>query len=185
MQSIKIDGICSAPPRLGYKNRFSGILQTTANATGINNYDGLLLCRRPYSMQKTLSQKEREANIKDAFQTSKLLHDENIVLIDDVASTGSTLRECIRTLKKSGAGTIIILVLAINQIHESYWSSFSAQVSCPRCGEKMHLLINSNTKQFFYSCYGCARTMNFHDGRQKIITYVNREIAVSNEEIDF
>ena len=184
MLSEKIDGICSTPPRVGAKNRFSRILQTSAKATGVKNYDGLLICGRPYSMQKSLSCIEREENIKGAFQATSILNGETMVLIDDVASTGSTLRECVRILKRSGVGKIIIIVLAINQIHESYWSSFSAQVSCPRCREKMHLLVNSNSKQFFYSCFRCKnQTMNFNEGRQRVITYVNREVAVSDDEI--
>lgn len=182
--TTEIDGICSVPARIGMDNRFSGILQTVASAIGIDNYDGLLECSREYSSQKTLSQLEREENIKDVFQVARLLHRESIVLIDDIASTGSTLRECVRALKKAGAGRIIILVLAINQIHETYWSSIPVQVSCPSCGEKMHLLANSRSKQLFYSCYGCRnQTLNFEAGRQQIIACVNREIDRPDEEI--
>lgn len=184
ISTTKVDGICSVPARLGTNNRFSGILQTVANATGIGNYGGLLECSRQYFSQKSLSQQEREENIKGVFQATKPLNGENIVLIDDISSTGSTLRECVRMLKEAGAGSIIILVLAINQIHETYWSSIPAQVSCPNCGEKMHLLVNSRSKQFFYSCYGCRnQTMNFDTGRKQIVACVNREIDRPDEEI--
>ena len=182
--TTEIDGICSVPPRLGINNRFSSILYTVASATGIGNYDGLLECNKQFIFQKSLSQQEREENIKGVFQVTRRLKGENIVLIDDITSTGSTLRECVRMLKEAGAGSIIILVLAINQIHETYWSSIPAQVSCPNCGEKMHLLVNSRSKQLFYSCYACRnQTMNFANGRRCVISCVNQEVAVFDDEI--
>ena len=184
LTTMKVDGICSVPARIGTEDRFSAIMQTVASATGIENYDGLLQCNRQYLSQKSLSQQEREENIKGVFQSSRPLRGENIILIDDIASTGSTLRECVRILKGAGAGRIVVLVLAINQIHETYWSSIPAQVSCPNCGEKMHLLVNSRNKQLFYSCYACRKqTMNFEAGRKHIIACVNREIDRPDDEI--
>ena len=184
MTAIEIDGICSVPPRTGLENRFSSVLKTVSGNTGISNYNGLLESTRQHLSQKSLSQKDRAENIKGVFQATRILHGENIVLIDDIVSTGSTLRECIRMLKKAGAGKIVMLVLAINQIHGSYWSSFPAQVSCPQCREKMHLLVNSKNKQLFYSCYSCRnQTMSFDSGRQSVISCVNREVAIKNDEI--
>jgi predicted amidophosphoribosyltransferase len=40
------------------------------------------------------------------------LHGEAILLIDDVLTTGATVRECCRVLKKNGAGRITVAVLA-------------------------------------------------------------------------
>lgn len=182
--TTEIDGICSVPARIGTKNRFSDILQNVASATGTKNFDGLLECSRQYSSQKSLSQQEREVNVKDVFKVTRLIREENIVLIDDIVSTGSTLRECVRVLKRAGAERIVILVLAVNQIHETYWSSIPAQVNCPNCGGKMHLLVNSGSRQLFYSCYGCRnQTMSYEMGRQQIIDCVNGEIERPNEEI--
>ncbi len=58
---------------------------------------------------------ERLTNLVNAFalsprQTSpKGLH---ILLIDDVCTTGATLKECARVLKKAGAASVKALVLA-------------------------------------------------------------------------
>ena len=40
------------------------------------------------------------------------LRDEKIILVDDVATSGATLCEAARALKRAGAGEIVGLVLA-------------------------------------------------------------------------
>lgn len=59
---------------------------------------------------------EREKNVKEVFGlrrplTANLQHS-TIVLVDDVSTTGATLKECARVLKKAGAQKIWGLVLA-------------------------------------------------------------------------
>lgn len=57
--------------------------------------------------QSTLKSTERLRNIKNTFQIRTALPpDCNILLIDDVFTTGSTLNELAQTLKKSGANRI-------------------------------------------------------------------------------
>ena len=55
--------------------------------------------------QTTLTAKERRHNVKQAFGVNKKLP-EHVAVIDDVITTGSTMTEFCKTLKKSG--TIII-----------------------------------------------------------------------------
>ncbi len=62
--------------------------------------------------QTYLSANQRKKNIKDAFQVMGNLRKRNILLIDDVATTGSTLNECAKALKKAGAEKVICLVFA-------------------------------------------------------------------------
>jgi ComF family protein len=64
--------------------------------------------------QVELSEKEREENIKGVF---KIKNDEKILgkkilLVDDVYTTGSTMKECARILKRAGAKEIIGIVIA-------------------------------------------------------------------------
>lgn len=60
--------------------------------------------------QREFSASGRKENVKNAFRAKKTSG--KILLIDDVATTGATLAECVKTLKKSGAKEVISLVFA-------------------------------------------------------------------------
>jgi ComF family protein len=64
--------------------------------------------------QKKMNPAERIKNMKNAFavRDAELIRNKNIVLIDDVFTTGATANECIKTLKKAGAKLISILTVA-------------------------------------------------------------------------
>lgn len=184
LKSHGVYGICSVPSRPGENNRFSNILTHISKETGIVNLGEELICKEIYSTQKSLSQTEREENVKNVFEMKKVMNGENVIIIDDIVSTGATLRECIRTMKSAGAGRIDIIVLAVNQIQETYWSSIPVQVSCPHCGEKMRLLVNSRNRSFFYSCFNCrSQTIDFKEGRESIVDLVNHEMKVSTDGV--
>ncbi len=61
--------------------------------------------------QAKLSKKERLENVKGAFEVKKD-PPEKLVLVDDVFTTGATLRECCKELKKRGAKKVWGFVLA-------------------------------------------------------------------------
>lgn len=172
----EIDGICSVPSRPGKENRFQDIIEVIANQCEISNLTDKMICLEDYPTQKNLPQFEREENVEDVFRYNGDLFNKNIIIIDDIISTGSTMRACIRELMEKGANQIFVIVLAVNQMQGSYWSSVDAQVNCPYCDEKMHLLVNSYNKQFFYSCYSCRNsTLNFQEGREILCEQVNNE----------
>jgi len=177
VDNYKIDGICSVPSRPGRINRFEGILDTVSREYSLINYGPSLICIKDYPSQKSLSYQERQDNIRGVFSFGCELHGESIIIVDDIITTGATMSECINTLYDAGAGEIYIVVLAVNQQGTNYWSSNEIQVSCPNCGGKMHLLINSGNKSFFYSCYDCGKTMSFLDGHEILEECVNQEYS--------
>ena len=61
--------------------------------------------------QARLTRQERMSNLVGAFET-KFKPPEHVVLIDDVMTTGATLNECAKTLKKSGAKVVYALTFA-------------------------------------------------------------------------
>jgi ComF family protein len=63
--------------------------------------------------QINLRIKEREDNIKGAFvvKDDMAFRDKNVLLIDDVFTTGATIRECAKALNKAGA-EVYVLTLA-------------------------------------------------------------------------
>lgn len=73
-----------------------------------------------YKIKETHSQvsiknrKERLSNLKGSFSVKnpELIKNKNIILIDDVSTTGATLAEARKILKSSGAKKVISLVVA-------------------------------------------------------------------------
>ncbi len=67
----------------------------------------------PTQVSKKVRQ-ERLKNLEGAFQISdpEKIKDKNIILIDDVTTTGATFSECSRVLKSAGARRVISLALA-------------------------------------------------------------------------
>jgi len=73
-----------------------------------------LLRHRATSPQTTLSGAKRRKNLTRAFslKNQKVVKDKTILLIDDVFTTGSTVNECAKVLKKAGAKRIEVFTLA-------------------------------------------------------------------------
>ena len=175
----EIYGICSVPARPGNGNRFQGITNMIANECKLKNLTDKMICSKDYPTQKNLSQSEREENVEDVFSYNGNLLGKNVIIIDDIISTGSTMRACIRELKNKGANQVFIVVLGVNQMQGSYWSSIDAQVSCPNCNKKMQLLVNSYNRIFFYSCNSCRnKTFDFQEGRKMLCKQVNDEFKI-------
>jgi ComF family protein len=64
--------------------------------------------------QIKLSDKERKENVRGVFliKDRELIKNKNILLVDDVYTTGATMEECAIVLKKAGAKDIIGVVVA-------------------------------------------------------------------------
>lgn len=71
---------------------------------------------RPTPSQGHLKADERRKNVKSAFSVHpkrrSALQGKNVLLIDDVYTTGSTVRECARVLREAGAKDVFVLTLA-------------------------------------------------------------------------
>ena len=74
----------------------------------------LLVRVRPTPPQTGLNSKERRENVKGAFAVPRpeLVKGKRILLIDDVFTTGATVRECAKVLRKAGANRVDILTVA-------------------------------------------------------------------------
>ena len=64
------------------------------------------------STQTRMTRDERDMNVSGAFKCTANLSKKNILLIDDVITTGSTVQACLKVLKDAGAETVDILVIA-------------------------------------------------------------------------
>jgi ComF family protein len=75
---------------------------------------------RPTAPQTSFNGAARRTNLKNAFGVVKphRLAGKNILLVDDVFTTGTTVNECARVLKKAGAAEVLVLTLA--RVKEDY-----------------------------------------------------------------
>lgn len=77
------------------------------------NLENLLIRIRDTGQQVGRTREERLKNMANAFALSpKSQLPKNVLLVDDVWTTGATMRECARILKKAGAKYVWGLVLA-------------------------------------------------------------------------
>ena len=76
---------------------------------------GHLVRVRPTGFQARLRQKERWTNLEAAFKmkSSLAVRGKNILLIDDLLTTGATSSGAAQVLKTAGAATVYVLALAV------------------------------------------------------------------------
>ena len=91
--------------RRGY-NQAERIAVTLRPSLGIPVAPGLLVRSRATAAQSGRSRPERLANVRGAFRASAGLRGLRVLLVDDVVTTGATLRECARTLKAAGVRSV-------------------------------------------------------------------------------
>lgn len=99
----------------GY-NQAELIARALAKAGGLDYANPLRRIRRtPRQAAQSLS--GREANVRGAFALRRsaraLVKDRHVILVDDVKTTGATLRQCARLLKRAGARSVQVAVVAV------------------------------------------------------------------------
>lgn len=83
----------------------------TARALGRHAESALIRIRRT-EQQALLARDARGQNVREAFRATRAWHGERVLLIDDVATTGTTLGSAAEALYAAGAGAVIGLVFA-------------------------------------------------------------------------
>lgn len=78
----------------------------------------LLLKKINNKEQKTLDSKSRIENVRNVYEYNNRINlkDKNILLIDDVITTGATVRECSKILLNNGAKFIQVITIAKSNI---------------------------------------------------------------------
>ena len=95
-------------------NQSSAIAQGFFPDSNFTHQNQIVLRVKSTVSQTELNRDERLKNVHQAFTVSRpdSVRDKNIVLVDDVITTGATINECARVLKEAGAGNIWGLTLA-------------------------------------------------------------------------
>ncbi len=95
----------------GY-NQSSLLSQQIVATTGFKHSVDCLKRIRDTRQQARLSQAERLLNVRAAFAANEDLRGRSVLLVDDVATTGSTLRECANALRAKGAAAVYGIVVS-------------------------------------------------------------------------
>lgn len=112
------DVICSVPlhkRRLKWRgyNHAEELAQEMGEAFSLPVIDALLKTQHT-TPQANLGKERREANLKGVFQARNphAIDAKTILLVDDVYTTGATMEECAKVLKRAGAARVFGAVVA-------------------------------------------------------------------------
>jgi ComF family protein len=95
-------------------NPAASIAWSVSQGLGVRIATHLLICTRILRRQSTLNAKERRENVRDAFRVSwrYKIRGCNVLLVDDVMTTGATANEAARVLREAGAASVCVATVA-------------------------------------------------------------------------
>jgi ComF family protein len=98
-------------------NQAAILAQELSRLTGLPIDPQVLRRTRSTKTQVGLTHDQRRRNVAGAFSVPAnrraRLHGQNVLLVDDVITTGATAEACARTLKRAGAARVDVLALAM------------------------------------------------------------------------
>lgn len=97
--------------RRGY-NQAELLAQALARRLRIRSEARLLTKRTEKQTQSTLARTARAANVHGVFAASNSVRDRSILLVDDICTTGETVRACAGELLRAGAARVCAVAVA-------------------------------------------------------------------------
>lgn len=116
-KKIKVD-LVTAVPLAQLRRRSRGYDQAQLLATQMASflalpYRGTLVRLRETKAQAKLSREQRLLNVVGAFRiNADSVAGKRVLLVDDVYTTGATVKECSRVLLQAGAQSVVVFTLA-------------------------------------------------------------------------
>ncbi len=93
-------------------NQSALMARSLSKATGIPfELEGLRKIKETLP-QSTLARRERRDNVKGAYTAKEVVKGKRVLLVDDVVTTGATVNECAKVLKKAGASGVTVVTAA-------------------------------------------------------------------------
>lgn len=98
----------------GY-NQSEYIARGLSESLGVPVLQSALKRIRNTRTQTGLTLEKRKRNMDGAFKikNASAISGKNIILVDDVVTTGATINECAKTLKAAGAGEVFVISFAL------------------------------------------------------------------------
>lgn len=100
------------------KIRVRGFNQAELITDNFNKYleikktDVLIRVKETKPQSQLKNDREKLTNIKNCFKAKKKISNDNYILVDDLITSGATIKEAARVLKKNGASRVFALALA-------------------------------------------------------------------------
>ena len=90
------------------------IAKELGNRLNIEIQTKCLIKKQDVIEQSKLNREQRSKNIQNVYElkNKQIIENKKIILVDDIYTTGSTVKECSKTLKKANPKEIDVLVLA-------------------------------------------------------------------------
>ena len=114
---LEFDALTAVPMTAG-RERKRGYNQSELLARALSHRLGvpcdmrLLMRRGERATQSTLPKRERAANVRGAFDASPHARGQSILIVDDICTTGETLRACAEVLRRAGASRVCAVAVA-------------------------------------------------------------------------
>lgn len=117
-REARYDAVIGAPlhrtrERVRGFNQAEEIAAGVRRALNVRAGAGLLRRTRATPTQTKLDAARRAENVRGAFEASGKARGKTIAVVDDVATTGATLRECALALKAAGAKRVVAAAYAV------------------------------------------------------------------------
>ncbi|HYJ89918.1 MAG TPA: ComF family protein [Pyrinomonadaceae bacterium] len=96
-------------------NQAEIVARVIARSTGTQIFSNCLVRSAHTPIHRIgMDKKAREATVKNAFtvRSPRLVDGRDVILVDDVLTSGSTASACAKELKKNGAGRVTVVTLA-------------------------------------------------------------------------
>ena len=97
--------------RRGY-NQAALVAEAVGRRVGTPFRRSLLAKNAERETQSTLSRGARAANVRGVFTATSLVEDKSILIVDDICTTGETLRACAEVLLAAGAKRVCAITIA-------------------------------------------------------------------------
>lgn len=116
LRDRELDAVAFVPMH-GAKERKRGYNQAELLARALSRRiglpcDTLLARRRENAPQSLLPKRARAANVRGAFTASPRARGQSILIVDDICTTGETLRACAKALLAEGASRVCAVAVA-------------------------------------------------------------------------
>lgn len=150
----RVDLITVIPSKPGKERRLEHLLDlmraSAPKSAGLLFRDDLLYFEKGCANSlRSLKGRERKVEQERSLHAANNdLTGRNVIIIDDVITTGATMNRAIALLEAQGAASVFGLGLAKTV-------SIQEEVKpCPKCSRDMHLMRNKGTGERFWSCAG-------------------------------